>query len=155
MATTKTPTIEELQVEIEKLRNQLDAKTDDKDDQDEINEMADDATDAALDEVYRLVQGINAATAELLRSGADILVKLNDDVTVNGHTNRDDLTRTLNRLPADLQKGYLRALRRVAEVPGRMADKFAKAHRDASEKGHRDGARHESGAGHRVSAHSN
>ena len=165
MATTKTPTIEELQAEIERLRSQLDAKSDDdrrsrrrarardEDARDEINSLAEETNDAALDELYRLVQGVNAATAELLRSGADILTKLNDDVSENAHTNQDDLPKTLNRLPADIQKGYLRALRRAAEVPGRMADKFTKAHRDAENKGHRDGADRDSGAGSRAAQH--
>lgn len=164
MATSKTPTIEELQAEIERLRSQLDvqasrkkrarrrAEDDDDEDQDEINELATETNDAALDELYRIVQGVNAATAELLRSGADILTKLNDDVSVHARTSQDDLPKTLNRLPADIQKGYLRALRRVTEVPGRMAEKFTKAHRDSGGKGHRDGGGHDHGADHQGAA---
>jgi hypothetical protein len=141
MATAKTPTVEELQAEVERLRSELSAKSAGasesprqtaRDTQDEITKAATDTNDTALDQLYRLVQGANAATAELLRSGTDILVKLNDEATVNGRTNQDDLVNTLSLLPADLYKGYLRALGRAAEVPGRMAQEFTKTHSAAA-----------------------
>ncbi|AJP71163.1 hypothetical protein TS85_04015 [Sphingomonas hengshuiensis] len=99
---------------------------------DEINSVANDTNNTALDELYRIVQGVNAASAELLQSGADILVKLNDEATANGRTNQDDLGKTLNRVLPDIYKGYLRALGRATEVPGRMAERFTKAHRTAA-----------------------
>ncbi|MBP7337662.1 hypothetical protein [Niveispirillum sp.] len=140
MATAKTPTVEELQAEVDRLRAELSARSADadkpaqkaKDVQEEISSIAGDTNNAALDQLYRIVQGINAATAELLQSGTDILIKLNDEATANGRTNQDDLAKTLSQLPPDIYKGYLRALGRVAEVPGRMAEQFTKAHRNAA-----------------------
>ncbi len=141
MATAKAPTIDELEAEVKRLRGELSAKSGAgsksppqaaKDVQEEINSIAGDTNDAALDQLYRIVQGVNAATAELLQSGADILIKLNDEATANGRTNQDDLAKTLTRLPPDIYKGYLRALGRAAEVPGRMAEQFTKAHRNAA-----------------------
>lgn len=134
MAAPKTPTIEELQAENERLRKELDAKSAAsavKDVQEEISEVAGETNDAALDQVYRIVQAVNAATAELLRSGTDILVKFNEDITAHGKTSQDDLAKTLGALPPDLYKGYLRAIRRAVEVPGRMAETFAATHRNA------------------------
>ncbi|WP_448664662.1 hypothetical protein ACG3SL_08335 [Sphingomonas sp. CJ20] len=141
MATTKAQTTDELQAEVNRLRSELNAKSSAEseppsqtaeDVRDEINAIASDTNNAALDELYRIVQGVNAATAELLQSGADILVKLNDEATANGRTNQDDLGKTVNRLLPDLYKGYLRALGRATEVPGRMAERFTKAHRNAA-----------------------
>jgi|GEM_PF-7043311 len=141
MATEKTQTIEELQAEIERLRGELSAKSSTasdspaqaaKDVQDEINSVAGDTNNAALDQLYRLVLGVNAAAAELLQSGADILIKLNDEATANGRTNQDDLGKTLTSLPPDIYKSYLRALGRATELPGRMAEQFTTAHRNAA-----------------------
>ena len=140
MATATIPTVEELQAEIERLRSELAARPDAPSDsqrqtaqevQDEITTVATDTNNAALDQLYRLVQGLNAANAELLRSGADIVTKFNEEVTVNGRTNQDDALRTLGVLLPDLYKGYLRALGRAAEVPGRMAVEFTNSHQGA------------------------
>ncbi|WP_155006289.1 hypothetical protein [Sphingomonas hengshuiensis] len=141
MATPKAQTTDELQAEVTRLREELSARSSAtsgsatqtaEDMRDEINSVANDTNNTALDELYRIVQGVNAASAELLQSGADILVKLNDEATANGRTNQDDLGKTLNRVLPDIYKGYLRALGRATEVPGRMAERFTKAHRTAA-----------------------
>lgn len=141
MAGKETQTVEELQAEVERLRKELSAKSDSaakasersaQEVQDEITDVVGDTNNAALDQIYRIVQGVNAATAELLRSATDIVIKFNDEVSANGRTNQDDLLKTLSLLPPDLYKGYLRALGRVAEVPGRMAQEFTSSHRSAA-----------------------
>lgn len=102
----------------------------------EITEVADKINTTAVDELFRVVQGVNAATAHMLSSGAKILVELGDEVKLNkkpreGNADQTDLANTLNRLPPDLYKGYLHALEKAVKIPGDMAEKFTKTHREA------------------------
>lgn len=139
--TEKSNNVAELQAEIDRLKAELaaarpaagkkksSAKKDDEDD--DIAKLTTDANDQAVKETYRLIRGYSSAVAELYSSGADIVNAFNDEVTRFSRDEERDVTKDLNRLPADLVTGYLRALRKSVEVPGRMAQKFADTYRDA------------------------
>ena len=131
MNAEKQPTVDELKAEIERLKSELESSKASPlgagaaAAQDEMASVTNDTNTTLVGEINRVVMGLNAANAELLRSGTEIVTKLNEEVAEKSKANQGDLAKTMIDLGPELYKGYLRALGRASAVPARMAREYA------------------------------
>lgn len=135
-----TANVEELKKEIESLKAQIrsmesrpgNSGSSADPEKEDMSKTAADAGNHFLDEAGKLARSYSATLAEMVAASADAANVFSNEIS-RRNKDEDDPVKNFTRLPTDLWSGYLKAIEKSMDIPGRMVKKFNDTYQTAGQ----------------------